>query len=868
MSSRNKLIPPRLLVLFLRWYCKPSLLDRIEGDLFEVYFGRVAKIGKRRADIRFMIDVLLLFRPAIIKLPGRLNFSNHGMIKSYLNVAWRNVIRNKTFSLINIGGLATGITCSVLILLWVNDEMNVDKFNSNNDLYSVYERIFSEGQVDAGPWTPGVLAAELKQQVPEVKYATGWWTYNEDILFSVDEKKIYEKGIAADSDFFRMFNYELLKGDAERALNEPTSIAVSREMAEALFGSVDAAYGSSVRMSNESDLKITAIFENVPDNASQQFDFVVNWRELLQSIQWLQSWIYRGPFTYIQLHPGTDPAHVESKIKDLLGAFLTANSGKGFKTELGLQPYRDMYLYSSFGNGVPDGGRIEYVNLFTLVAIFILLIACINFMNLSTARSVKRAKEVGIRKTMGAFRSFLITQFLGEAMLLTFIAVVVSIVFVVLLLPYFNILTNKHIQFPITSLEFWSALVAMAFVTGMVAGAYPAFFLSSLNSIKVLKGSLKMEPGSMLFRKALVVFQFILVITFIGGTVIVSRQLDYMQSKDLGFDKENILYVRLQGDLRDKYDVFRQRLLSSPGVQGVTRSTNVPSHINTHEYDLSWEGKSQEEKVVAIHNGVGYEFLPMMNITLLEGRNFSRDFISDSSAFIVNETALKIIGYDNPIGKPLGFLHRQGTIIGVVKDFHLKSLREPIMPLIMYLGEHETWGNVLIKAEQGQTQDVIASLDAIFRELEPSFILQYQFADEEFQKLYNSEQIVSKLSLIFSMLAIFIACLGLFGLMMFTVEQRRKEIGVRKVIGATTFNIVNMLSKDIVKLVMMAALFATPLAWIAMDSWLGQFAYKINLDWWIFVAPAVITLFVALLTTCWQAMKAGLANPVKSLRSE
>ncbi len=861
-------LPPQLFLRFLRWYCNPALLERIEGDLFEVYYDRVEKSGKRKADMRFMIDVLLLFRPAIIRLPGRLNISNDGMIKSYLNVAWRNVIRNKTFSLINIGGLSTGIACSLLILLWINDELNIDKFNSNPDLYNVYERIYAEGKVDAGPWVPGMLAAELKHQVPEIKYASGVWTYNEEILFSVDEKKIHIEGIAADSDFFKMFNYELIKGNADDALTDPTSIAVSRKMAESLFGSVEAAYGSTVRMSNESDLKITAIFENVPDNASQQFDFVVNWKELLQSIRWLQSWIYRGPFAYIQLHPGTNPGKIESKIKEFLNPFLIANSGEGYRTELGLQPYQDMYLHSSFKDGVPDGGRIEYVRLFTVVAIFILLIACINFMNLSTARAVKRAKEVGVRKTMGAIRSFLVTQFIGEAMLLTLFAVVIAVVLVAIILPYFNIITSKHIVMPLPSPTFWGGLVALLFVTGLVAGAYPAFFLSSLNAIRVLKGSLKTEPGSLLFRKALVVFQFVLVIAFIAGTVTVSRQLDYMQSKDLGFDKENILYIPLQGDLRDKYEVFKQQLLNSPGVQGVTRSTNVPSHINTHEYDLAWEGKSQDERVVAIHNGIGYEFLPMMNIQLLQGRNFSKDFISDSTGFIINETALRIIGYEDPIGKPLTFLQRKGTIIGVVKDFHLSSLREPIKPLIMYLGENETWGNILVKTKPGETQEAITTVERLFKEFEPSFLIKYQFADIEFQKLYNSEQIVSKLSFSFSVLAIFIACLGLFGLMMFTVEQRRKEIGVRKVIGATTMNIVSMLSNDIVKLVIVAAFFAAPLAWFAMDNWLGQFAYKIDLDWWIFVTPAIITLLVALFTTSWQAIKAGLSNPVNSLRSE
>lgn len=860
--------PPKLFLRFLRWYCNPALLDRIEGDLFEVYYERVGKLGKRKADWRFIIDVIMLLRPEIVRVPGPFQLYNNGMIKNYFSVAWRNVIRNKTFSFINIGGLVTGITCSLLILLWVNDELNVDKFNSKEGLYNVYERIISEGKIDAGPWAPGLLAGELKHQVPEIKYATGVWDYGEEILFSVGDKKVQQVGIAADSDFFKMFHYDLLKGSDGDALSEPTSIAVSRKMAVTLFGTVDAAYGNVVRMRNDHDLKITAVFENVPDNASQQFDFVVNWRELLYDIPWLKVWIYRGPFTYVQLHSGADPIHVESKIKDFLIPFLTTNSNEGYRAELGMQPYGDMYLHSTFSNGLPDGGRIEYVKIFTVVAIFILLIACINFMNLSTARSVKRAKEVGIRKTMGALRTFLITQFLGEALLLTLIAASLSLVLVALVLPSFNLLTDKHIAMPWTSLTFWGGIATMSVITGLVAGMYPAFFLSSLNAIRVLKGSLKMEAGSMLFRKSLVVFQFVLVITFIAGTVTVSRQLNYMQSKSTGFDKENTLVIPFQGDLVRKYDVFKQRLLASSGISGVTRTTNAPTDINTHEYDLSWEGKSDDEKVAAIHNGIGYEFIPMMNIEVLQGRNFSKDFISDSSGFIINETALRTIGYDNPIGKPLSFIGRKGTIIGVVKDFHLTSVKDPIKPLIMFLGEHELWGNVLVRTEPGQTQQALAGIENIFREMEPEFILRYEFADIAFKKLYNSEQIVSKLSSGFSVLAIFIACLGLFGLMMFTVEQRRKEIGVRKVIGATTMSIVNMLSGDILKLVFVAALVASPLAWFAMNSWLDQFAYKVDLGWWIFVAPPLITLMVALCTTSWQAVSAGMANPVTSLRSE
>ncbi|HWA35090.1 MAG TPA: FtsX-like permease family protein, partial [Cyclobacteriaceae bacterium] len=558
----------------------------------------------------------------------------------------------------------------------------------------------------------------------------------------------------------------------------------------------------------------------------------------------------------------------ELRIKDFLNQFISADSRQGYRAELGLQPYNEMYLHSNFENGVPAGGRIEYVKLFGLIALFILLIACINFMNLSTARSIKRAKEVGVRKTMGAFRSYLVSQFIGEAMLLTFLAMVLALVFTALALPYFNIITNKFLTLPLTSISFWYILLLLLCFTGLTAGLYPAFFLSSLNPVRILKGSLKADPRALLFRKALVVFQFVLVIAFASGMIIITRQVDFMQSKNLGFDRSNLLYVPFQGDLINKYEVFKQLLSERPGIQAVSRSTNAPSHINTHEYDLSWEGKSPDERTSIIHNGVGYEFITMMQIPLLEGRNFSKNFISDTTAFLINETALKLIGYKDPIGKPLHFRGRDGTIIGVVKDFHLNSLRDRIKPLVMFLGEHATWGYVLVKTLPGETQEAIASIESVFKQVEPEFPARYYFADDEFQKLYSGERTVRALASSFSILAVFISCLGLLGLTLFTIEQRRKEIGIRKVIGASVASIINMLSTDIVKLVMAASLVATPVAWFAMEKWLSQFAYQIDLSWWLFLVPILLTLFIALATTGFQAARAALTNPVNSLKSE
>ncbi len=568
-----------------------------------------------------------------------------------------------------------------------------------------------------------------------------------------------------------------------------------------------------------------------------------------------------------------DPVKVESKIKSFLNPYVANSDGAGFRLELGLQRYDKMYLNSDFKNGAPNGGRIEYVRLFTAIAIFILLIACINFMNLATARSVKRAKEVGIRKTAGAHRSILVIQFISETMLLAGLSVVLALAIVSAVLPYFNDLTYKQMVLPLTAPSFWTGISALLCFTGILSGSYPAFYLSSLNPVKVLKGSHKVGSNALLFRKALVVFQFVLSIILIVVTLVMSQQIHFVANKNLGFDKENLIYIPFQGDLDKKYSVFRQRLANLPGIKTVSRMDQPPSYTGAHAYDMEWEGKDPDTKTVVIHVTVGYGFLKLMNLTLLQGRDFSEDFPSDSttgstSSYIINETAVKLIGYNDPIGKPLGIFQHHGKIIGVIKDFNFKSLREPIEPLLINLDESIDWGYVLIKTEPGKTQEALAGAQKLFNEIEPKFPFRYSFADEEYQKLYDNEQTVSTLTHYFSFLAIFISCLGLLGLTMFTVEQRTKEIGVRKVIGASVSNIVALLSKDIVKLVILSAVIASPVSWFFMNNWLQEYAYRIEISSSVFLLAGAMAILIALTTISFQAIKAALTNPIRSLRSE
>jgi ABC-type antimicrobial peptide transport system permease subunit len=611
---------------------------------------------------------------------------------------------------------------------------------------------------------------------------------------------------------------------------------------------------------------VSAVFDNVPVNSTLQFDFVVNWQAYYKEHEWMARWDNSGPLTTIMLKPGANIQLVRTKLKDFLGKFSDENSGS--KTELCIQPFSDRYLHSNFENGEISGGRIEYVRLFSIVAVFILLIACINFMNLATARSVKRAKEVGVRKVTGASRNSLIKQFLGEALLIVSFAIVIALVIATLLLPLFNNITGKQIVMPVTHFSFWLQLTAIAFVTACIAGSYPALFLSSFNPVKVLKGTIKFAISTTLFRKGLVIFQFALSIMLIIATVVVSKQISYIQTKNIGYNREDLLYIPIEGTLTKQYALFKQEAVKMQGIKQVSCINESLPVIDDGTVAVDWEGKPQNYQPSFTHGAIGYDFMKTAGIEILHGREFSPNFPTDSVGYILNETAVKKIGYKSPIGKSFSFWNRKGTVIGVIKDFHFASLHDPIQPLILRFSESSPWGEILIRTERGQTKQAIKNLSQLCTQVNPKFPFTYQFADQEYEKLYKSEQVIGKLSNWFSFLAISISCLGLLGLTMLTAEQRRKEIGVRKVIGASVSDIVMMLSADTIKLVFISAIIATPIAWFAMNNWLQGFAYRIDIGWWTFLIAAVLALLVALATVSFQAIKAAIANPVESLRTE
>jgi ABC-type antimicrobial peptide transport system permease subunit len=861
-------MPPRLFHRFFRWFCRPKLRDHIEGDLLELYQERVKARGKQRANLLFIADVLLLFRPGIIgSAKKQKQYNQYGMFKNYFKTAFRNLWKHKAFSLINILGLGLGLACSLLIILWVYDEYNEDSFHKNGaQLYSVFERRYNDGVINAGFATQGLMADEMKRVLPDVQYATNF-AWNTLSTFEANNKILKENGNCGGADFFKMFTYPLLEGNATTALQSPVDISISKKMAEDFFGSAEEAIGKTIRYENKKDLKITAVFDNIPKKSSAQFDYIINWQTFLEINNWAKNWTNNGPLTYIMLRKGTDTKAFETRIAGFLDNYNKEQTATNY-IRLGIQRYGDTYLHSGFKDGELSGGRVQYSQIFSVVAIFILLIACVNFMNLTTARSLHRAKEIGVRKVIGALRSSLIKQFIGEALLVVTLAVFFALLIVILILPPFNQLTQKQIVLPFNQSYFWLCIGVLILITGLISGSYPALYLSRFNPVRVLKGSLKFTSRALWFRKGLVVFQFVLSIILIIGTIVISRQVDYTQSINLGYDRENLIYIPMEGDLTAKYALFKNQALRMPGVKEITRMSQNPTRINNGTTGVDWEGKNPATNVDFANVAAGYDFMRTMHAQMVMGRDFSKDFATDSVGYIVNETAVKIIGYKDPIGKPFTLWQKKGTIIGVVKDFHFNSLHAVINPLILRLGENDDYGTALVRTEPGKTKEALASLEKICKDLNPKFPFTYKFSDEEYQKLYSGEQVVGQLSNYFAFLAIFISCLGLLGLVIFTAQQRTKEFGIRKVLGASAGTLFNLLSKEFLLLVFVAMIIASPIAWLAMNNWLQDYEYRINISWWIFVVAGMLALLIALITISFQTIKTALTNPVKSLRAE
>ncbi|WP_026463563.1 ABC transporter permease [Adhaeribacter aquaticus] len=785
------------------------------------------------------------------------------MFYNYFKIAIRNLLRYKAFSFINIFGLALGMTCSILIMLWVKDELSYDQFHSNlNNLYRVIEEQHYPGGEDLTmAATPAPLAEALKKDFPEITHAVtiipgaGPFTYQ--------GKTFKETGLYTTPDFFQMFSFEFITGNPKTALTEPYSVIITETLAKKYFGN-SSAFGKLFKVDNKDSYKVSGVVKDVPQNSSLEFSFVMPAADLIKQPghEWLNNWKNNGPRTYVMLRRDANKKAVDAKIEKFI-----RKHNPDADIDIFLQGMEDMYLYNEFRAGRQAGGRIGYVRLFSVVAIFILIIACINFMNLSTARSAKRAKEVGVRKVIGAVRSVLVGQFIGESVLIAFFAILISLGLTLLFLPTFNGLTSKNINLSLVDPVFLLSVVGIALLTGVLAGSYPALFLSSFKPVTVLKGTLKFSSKVALFRKSLVVFQFVLSAILIISTLVVFRQVEFIRNKNIGLNRENVAYVAVEGDLIKHYKAYKHELEMAPGILSVSVSSQSPIMVSQNGGGVEWKGKDPSTNILFSYIRSDADFLKTMDIKLKEGRFFSEEFGADSTKIVINEEAARIIGIKNPIGESVSVWGDVYNIIGVVRNFDITSVHMNTQPLIIFY-EPEAARYVFVRTKPGQTADALSSFEKLTIKYNPNFPFIANFLDQDFNKIYQGETVISKLANYFAAFAIIISCLGLFGLALFTAEQRTKEIGIRKVLGASVPGIVAMLSKDFLKLVLLANIIAWPLGWYFMYRWLQDYAFRTEINWWIFGFAGVATLVIALLTVSFQAIRAAMANPVKAIRTE
>jgi putative ABC transport system permease protein len=750
-------------------------------------------------------------------------------------------------------------------MLWVKDELHKDKFHHNGDrLYRVMENQFYSGNISTFESTPGILAENIVKDIPDIQMASQF-LWESEPLFTVGNIFDKEKGRYVQKDFLKMFSFKLAKGNAATALARPDAVVISKNLADKYFRGENPV-GKVIRIDNKDNVIVTGVLDKLPELSSVKFDFLMSWEQWVKNNDWAKDWGNNGPRCYVMLSPNNSVEKVNAKIKNYI-----KTKNKDSNVELFLQNFGESYLYSDWENGKQNGGRIEYVRIFSIVAIIILLIACINFMNLATARSLRRAREIGVRKVVGAGKRQLVAQFIGESMFVSFLAMCVSLLIVGLLLPTFNSLTEKNLSIDFSDTSFLVIVLGLTFITGIISGSYPALFISSMKPIVILKGILKFRTGTTYFRKGLVVFQFVLSIVLILGMIVIYRQISYIHNKNLGFAKEDLLYMPLEGNLQKEYPTFKQELEKQPGIKSVTSSGSNPLELGMSTKGVRWPGKDTTQLMLFDDNPITYDYVKTMGIQLLSGRDFSADYSLDSNNYLINEAAARKIGYKDPVGKELTVWDNKGMIIGLMKDYHHNSLHVPIEPLILMFHKKswgDYWGNVIIRTEQGKTQQAIANMHKVFKQFNPGFPFKYYFTDAEIAKNYKAEYTVSKLSKYFAFLAIFISCLGLFGLVTFAAEQRTKEIGIRKVLGASVPGIVQMLSRDFLKLVFIAAVIAFPIAWWTMHKWLSDFAYRVDIGWWVFVVAGIAAGLIALATISFQAIRAAIVNPVKSLRTE
>jgi ABC-type antimicrobial peptide transport system permease subunit len=791
------------------------------------------------------------------------------MLKNYLKIALRNILRHKAYSAINISGLAIGMASSILILLWVQNELSFDRFHAHAD--QVY-RITCDASGFKAAVNPAGMPSGLQAAMPEIKN-TVRLSHQATVLFDAGGERKFEekKGFYADSTFLDIFSFPLVQGDHKTALLRADGVLITAAMAKKYFGDQNA-LGHTLKKDNGNYVTVTGVLADIPANSHLQFDFILPMASIAKENGDLKNNVYDNFnfYSYVQLDKSFVPsASSMARFAQQMNRIYKKHVPEAnIKVEFQLQPLTDIHLQPPLQVDLPGHGNKQYVNIFFIVAIFILIVACINFMNLATARSARRAKEVGLRKVVGAVRGQLIRQFLGEALLISFFALLLAIALVYIILPGFNHLAQKDLSLRLWNGRLLLSLVGISLLTGLIAGSYPALFLSGFQPVKVLKGNLKSLSGNLAFRNGLVITQFVVSIVLLAGTIVVYDQLNFIRSRNMGFEKENLLYMPIKGDLWGKQKALRAQLGQDPLTSGYTIISELPIDIMAGTVTVDWEGKDPRAQIVIPSLDVSESFIDVFHMKILGGRGFSPAFKADSNNYVINETAVRVMGMtmNNAVGKPLMFGGKKGTIIGIVKDFNFKPIHQAIEPLVLRL--NSGWGNIVVRAQAGATEKTIRALEKITRSLNPAYPFTYNFLDQDIANMYKGEQQMGSIFKLFAFLAIFISGLGLYGLSAFMAQQRTKEIGVRKVLGASLFNIVYLLSTGFTRLILIAVVISVPLSLFAINRWLEGFAYHIRVDWTVYFFASMAALLLAWLTVSYETIKAAIANPASSLRSE
>jgi putative ABC transport system permease protein len=797
------------------------------------------------------------------------------MLRNYFKIAFRNLAKNTGYTFINIAGLATGMAVALLIGLWIWDELTVNRYHKNYDrLAQVWQHNVYNGVKQSQISNPYVMAEEIRNNFgSDFKYVIqSSWNFGR--ILTVGDKKFNKAGMYWEPQVIDMFSINLLKGDPELALKDPYSIILSETVAKAFFGDSDP-MGQTVRVNNKTDVKVTGVYEDLPHSSRfRDMTFIMPWALYIIENTWIKTmddpWDSNFTQTWAQLADNADFDQVSAKIVNVKYKKLRTDNDRKYKPEVFLHPMSKWHLYSEFKNGKNVGGRIEFVWMFGIIGVFVLLLACINFMNLSTARSEKRAKEVGIRKSVGSMRSQLIKQFFCESIVVSLLAFIVALALVYLGLPQFNQVADKRLVLLWSSVQFWAAGIGFSLITGILAGSYPALYLSSFQPVKVLKGTFRVGRLASIPRQVLVVLQFTVSVVLIIGTIVVFRQIQFAKDRPMGYDRNGLINVYLQtNDIHEHFDAVRNELKTQGAIVEMTEAGSPTTQVWNSNGGFTWKGKDPSLAVDFPNNGVNHEFGKTVGWQFKDGRDFSRDFVSDSNAFVINEAAEKFLGFDNAVGEILNWNEKPFTIIGVIKDMIIESPYEPVRPALWHIDIHNNINLAILKLnpEMG-AHEAIEKVKTVFNKYNPASPFSHEFVDVEYARKFSDEERVGKLASFFAVLAIFISCLGIFGLASFVAEQRTKEIGVRKVMGASVVNLWGMLSKDFLRLVVISLVLAMPMAWYLMSNWLDKYQYRSNMAWWVFAAAGLGSLTITLLTVSYQSIKAALANPVNSLRSE